>query len=474
MTQQGKNRRDVLKITAAAATAASLGAAQAPSATAGEGKATFPRTTRPISRVAETTGRSGDLPPPAYARNMRLIGHTDQGGRLDGIQIMVYRGYAYIGHAFSKGFSVIDVRDPANPKPVTYVAAPPNTWNIHLQAHDDLLLVIHGKDLFAQTAFANERDYYKPDTEKFRESATKSDGRSFSAGVAVYDISKPDAPRQIGFMPVKGDGLHRLWYVGGRWAYASALLDGFSDYILITIDMADPTKPQMAGRFWLPGMNLAAGETPHWPLAKGRYGLHHGIVHGDTAYCSWRDGCLVVVDVSDRTAPKMITHKVWAPPYGGGTHNALPLPDRNLLVVVDEAVLDNQEDGLKLIWVFDNREVDNPISIATFPTPADANYKAIGGHFGPHNIHENRPGTFVSSDLIFATYQNAGVRVFDIRDQYHPVEVGALVPPPPAKMVDPRPDRPRVMQSVDVFVDKNGVIYSTDLNAGLYTMEFKG
>jgi len=41
-------------------------------------------------------------------------------------------------------------------------------------------------------------------------------------------------------------------------------------------------------------------------------------------------------------------------------------------------------------------------------------------------------------------------------------------------MVDPRPNRPRVMQSVDVFVDKNGIVYSTDLNAGLYTMEFQG
>ena len=29
---------------------------------------------------------------------------------------MVHRGYAYIGHIFSKGFSVVDVRDPANPK----------------------------------------------------------------------------------------------------------------------------------------------------------------------------------------------------------------------------------------------------------------------------------------------------------------------------------------------------------------------
>src|SRR5712691_5959227 len=51
-----------------------------------------------------------DLPKPDYARNMRIIGHSDQGGRPDGVQIMVHRGYAYVGHMFSKGFSVIDVR----------------------------------------------------------------------------------------------------------------------------------------------------------------------------------------------------------------------------------------------------------------------------------------------------------------------------------------------------------------------------
>jgi hypothetical protein len=30
------------------------------------------------------------------------------------------------------------------------------------------------------------------------------------------------------------------------------------------------------------------------------------------------------------------------------------------------------------------------------------------------------------------------------------------------------------MQSVDVFVDNTGLLYSTDLNAGLYIMEFTG
>ena len=149
----------------------------------------------------------------------------------------------------------------------------------------------------------------------------------------------------------------------------------------------------------------------------------------DIAYCAWRDGCLASVDVSDKANPKLIVHRVWSPPFGGGTHNCLPLTDRNLLIVLDEAVLDNMEDGFKPIWVFDNQVKSNPISVATFPLPDDRDYVAVGGHFGPHNIHENRPGSFQSSSLIFATYQNAGVRVYDIADPFRPVEVGACVPP---------------------------------------------
>ena len=417
---------------------------------------------------------SADLPRPDHARNMRLIGHCDQGGRPDGVQVMVHRGYAYVGHMFSKGFSVIDVRDPKSPRAANYVTAPPGTWNIHLQTHDDLLLVINAKDMFAAAEFADERAYYRGQLGTVVGTAqATSTARNWTAGLAVYDISQPAAPRRIGFMPVEGGGIHRIWYVGGRWAYVSALLDGFTDYIFLTVDMADPAQPRVAGRYWIPGMHLAAGETPGWPGHR-RYGLHHAIVHGDTAYAAWRDAGMVVIDVADRTQPKLIVHRNWSPPFGGGTHNCLPLPDRQLLVVLDEAVLDHQEDGLKLIWVFDNRDPANPVSIATFPTPAEADYVAKGGHFGPHNIHENRPGSFVSSELIFATYQNAGVRVFDIRDQYRPNEVGAWVPPVPSRMMDQRPNRARVIQSADVFVDKSGLIYSTDYNAGLFILEFGG
>ncbi|GKV90880.1 MULTISPECIES: LVIVD repeat-containing protein [Pectobacterium] len=414
---------------------------------------------------------STPLPTPDYSRNMRLIGHSDQGGRPDGVQVMVHRGYAYIGHMVSQGVSIVDVRDAKNPKPAGFIAAPPGTWNIHLQTHDDLLLVVNARDLFADASFAEEKVYY---TRSVADTvSTKQQDKSWSAGLRIFDISTPDKPREISFLPLDGIGIHRIWYVGGRWAYVSALLDGYSDYIFLTIDLADPQRPEVAGRYWLPGMHTAGGETASWPEGK-RYALHHAIISGDTAYGSWRDGGLTLLDVSDRTNPQLISHRNWSPPFGGGTHTALPLPDRDLLIVLDEAVLDNQEDGEKLIWVFDIREPSHPVSIATFPQPKEADYVKKGAHFGPHNLHENRPGSFISSSLIFATYQNAGVRAYDISNPYQPKETGALVPAAPDRMVDKRPGRPQIIQSCDVFVDANGIIYSTDYNAGLSIIEYRG
>lgn len=411
-------------------------------------------------------------PAPDYARNMKLIGHSDIGGRGDGLQLMVHRGFAYVGHPWSQGFSIVDVRDPKNPGEVTYLPAPPNTWNIHLQTHDDLLLVINALDLFADVeTFTDEKAYYTKSVGKTV--AGRKRQRSWTAGMTVYDISTPDRPRRIGQLDVEGVGFHRLWYVGGRYAYASALLDGFSDYIFVTIDMADPARPELVGRWWLPGMHTAGGEVSTAPEGR-RHALHHALVHGDTAYACWRDGGLTLLDVTDRAAPKLIKHHNWCPPYGGGTHSPLPLVERGLLVVADEAVLDNEEDGRKHTWVFDIREPTNPISISTFPIPDEADYARKGGHFGPHNLHENRPGSFVSDTLIFATWQNAGIRAFDISDPYSPRETGALVPAAPRRMTDKRPGRPRVIQSADVFVDAQGLVYATDYNAGLEIVEYGG
>jgi len=232
---------------------------------------------------------------------------------------------------------------------------------MHLQTAEDLLLVIEELDL---KALLSQKDYYSQ-SNQVDSSRYGVRGQDYSAGMRVYDIRDPANPRAIGFMEVQGLGLHRIWWVGGRYAYASALLDGFVDHILICIDMADPTRPVECGRWWIPGMHAAAGETPHW---NGRWALHHAIVVDDIAYGSWRDGGLTILDMKDKSAPKLIAHRVWSPPFGGGTHNAVPLHDRDLLIVADEAVLNIDQEQMKRTWVFDIRDKTNPISIATMPT----------------------------------------------------------------------------------------------------------
>ncbi len=155
-----------------------------------------------------------------------------------------------------------------------------------------------------------------------------------------------------------------------------------------------------------------------------------------------------------------------------GTHTALPLPDRDLLVVLDEAVLDNQEDGEKLIWLFDIREPSNPVSISTFPQPMKPTTWRKGA-FRPHNLHENRPGLCqLDADFCHLSERGrAGILTFPIRIDRWKRCAGARRA---GENDGHAAESPQVIQSCDVFVDAQGIIYSTDYNGGLSVIEYLG
>jgi hypothetical protein len=83
--------------------------------------------------------------------------------------------------------------------------------------------------------------------------------------------------------------------------------------------------------------------------------------------------------------------------------------------VADEANAEKCDKGLFYTFIVDVRAPENPVPISTLPTPRERDFCSIGT-FGPHNLHENRPGSLQSEETVFATYNTAGVRVFDIRD----------------------------------------------------------
>lgn len=394
-----------------------------------------------------------------------MISHCDQGGRPDGVQVMVYKDHAYIGHMFSNGITILDIRDPYQPKPVAFVSMPPNTRSHHIQVADDLLLAINGPNIWALAQFQQQSNYFS----NTLTDSLKGDEVSFSAGVRIYDVSVPASPREIAFLDMPGLGVNRIWWTGGRYAYVAAHLTGYRDHIMVVVDLADPIRPIVVAQWEL---LESAGNARQIPAPGQRFAAHHAIVAGDIAYTTWRDGGLTVHDISRPNVPRQLSHLNWSPPFTGGTHTALPLADRGLLVVLDEATTVDCANGVPNIWIMDIRLPEHPVMIATVPKPSEEEFCRKGGKFGPHNLHENRPGSFQSSNLIFATYLNAGLRVYDIADPYRPQEVGYFVPPPPTRMMDARPNAPRVIQSSDLFVEANGLIYMTDQNAGLYVLEY--
>jgi hypothetical protein len=413
---------------------------------------------------------SEPIPPQGIGHRIKHVSYSDQGGRPDAVQVMVNRKHVYVGHMFSNGITVLDANDPRNLKPVTYWSLGQGdfTRTHQIQTANDLLLASNGANIVAMQSYDGQRGYFE---NNLADSITNR--KKFRSGLSIHDISKPGELREIAFLEIPGFGINRTFWTGGRYAYVSAHFDGYTDHILCIVDLNNITKPEIVSRWSLPGMNRAAGEKP--VLGPGRRSaLHHMIVAGDRGYACWRDAGLTVHDVSDARNPKLLSHINWSPPFPGGTHTAVPLPGRNLVVVCDEANAEKCAKGMFHTFVLDIRAPQNPVPIATLPTPRDRDYCAAPGTFGPHNIHENRPGSLQSEQTIFTTYNNAGVRIFDIKDQFAPKEVAYWAPPAPRKMIDPRPKVTLAAKTADLYVMPDGLMYVTDWNAGLNVLQYEG
>src|SRR6478735_8126053 len=100
-----------MKITRRAAAGGMIGLAAAPLASAA---------TAPVAKPA------WNVPPEGVGNRIKHISWSDQGGRLDGVQIMLNRNHIYLGHQFTDGFSVLDATDARNIKPVKYILTAAN------------------------------------------------------------------------------------------------------------------------------------------------------------------------------------------------------------------------------------------------------------------------------------------------------------------------------------------------------------
>ena len=393
-------------------------------------------------------------------KNMRLISHHDLNGYGnigEGVHLHQTgdgRRVLYLAHESApKDITSVDVTDLSNPKPLAQTElAYGHLRSNSLSIVDDTMLVAYQSLQPGQ-----------PGT-----------------GMGVYNISNPEEPRQIGFMDLSGPysrGCHCLWWVEGDYAHLSTGAADFQprnqkdDQFYMIVDVSDPTAPKEAGRWWFPGTREGDAEPmpARHPQFDAGHRLHNGNVYPerpDRAYCAYMDSGVVILDIADKGNPQMVSHINYAPPFPGFTHTVLPLFNRDLMVVTQEAVRLNGEDYPKLIWMMDIRDETNPVIISTFPMPDTEDFFNRPGRFGAHNVYENQPGPtcFYSDTLIYGTFFNAGVRVYDTSNPFQPEEVAYFVP----EMPDGAPSN----GVNDVYVDENGIMYVVDrLKGGLYILE---
>ncbi len=396
----------------------------------------------------------------AEAKNIRLVGHNDLDGR-DSLQVVLKGIYAYIGHHRGEavnsltgrvepnGTTILNVKNPDRPQIVAHIPGFQGAESRAVQVAEN---------------FSDGKDYLLRNQES-----------SQFTGFEVWDVTEKKTPRLISTIgPL--EAAHKSWWdTKSGYAYLSGIMPGWRGQHLIIYDLRNPRLPRFVSSWGLPGQEPGAKE--------GRtVSLHHPVISGNRAYLSYLSGGdMVVLDISNKANPKMVSHLDFSPPFSG-IHTTVPFNDlrvpnftqglgdvRNFLVVSEEAFAFNCRELRRQIYIVDATDETHPLPVAVFKVP-DGDFCERGGRFGPHQFAETRDGEIIRGTLLFIAYFNAGLRVVDISDPYHPQEVGFFIPGSSNSL---KSRGSRIIQTNDVDLDHRGLIYITDREGhGLHILDY--
>jgi hypothetical protein len=394
-----------------------------------------------------------------FAHNIEVLGYHDLAGRPAfklAMQEVAGRWFIYMGHLWHRGWTVLDVTDPTAPEFVDFIPGPENTWTIQIQ-------VAEGKMITA--------------LERIAPGWGGSEEKPYSEGFLIWDVSDPRMPRRLGHYPTRSTGTHRNFYDGGSLVHVAGGAPGFDKKIYQIVDISDPEKPKLVSRFWIPEQEEARAR----PGARiSLHGPPH--VEGKRAYLSYGEAGAIIVDISDLERPQMVSQVFFKGVTNHhGIHTYQPLPKRKLAVVNDETINENGDEDLNIVGIVGLADEAQPRVIALFPQPLPPpesglkNFFEKGGRFGPHNQHHwnHQPCLENRDDIVYLTYFNAGLRIYDIRDERTPKEIAHFIPPDPTKRIGTKPASRLVVQVEDVLVDRRGCIYISEKNQGLYIFRLK-
>lgn len=368
-------------------------------------------------------------------KGLRQAGYYDCAG---GGQVVVEGGIAYIAHMKAPhGTSIVDVRDPKNPKLLGTLDVPGGSHSHKVRVQNGLMVVNHETNRVDATPLPSD----------------------WQGGIGIWDVSTPAKPREITRWKTNaGTGVHRFDF-DGRYVYMSPTVEGYVGNIMMILDLKDPAKPTEVGRWWLPGQHTAGGEKPTWDKTEHR--CHHPLRMGNRLYVSYWLAGFAILDIEDMSKPKFVSGLDWSPPFTCPTHTALPLPyelhGRRYILVADEDVFRGENDPAAFMWMVDVTDERHPVPVSSFQV------EGIEGKPSPTMTACHQPCEKVTGTEIPFAWFAQGLRIIDIANPRAPKEVAWYMP-------DPAPGASRV-SSNDITVDDRGLFYLIDRVGGLSIVE---
>ena len=149
--------------------------------------------------------------------------------------------------------------------------------------------------------------------------------------------------------------------------------------------------------------------------------------------------------------------------------------------MIGETVANECQEFRQTMRMIDVSDELKPTGVSTWTVPeASGNFCSAGGRFGAHSSNENFTPIYYNR-ILFLAHFNAGVRAVDVRDPFHPQEIGYYIP-----AITDKTDKRCVgqgaeeqckiaIQTNNVEVDDRGYIYAVDrANTGLHILTLTG
>jgi hypothetical protein len=419
-----------------------------------------------VVALAAATAPAAAREPQPVTRGTELVGHLappQEGGYGD---VWAFRDTAYLGSLRygdcrpPNGVWAVDLKDPARPRPLASFAK--------FAGSDD-------EDVWVG---AVETRAFTGDLAAVGVQRCSRQDPGF-AGLALYDVTDPARPKELGRLETGSIGVHELGVVqrpDGRVLAVAAVPYSFNfsqgrQGDLRIVDVTDPRQPRELADWDVRRDGPAA---LRGQLAARRDVFAHSawpFDRGNKLFASFWAAGVQFLDIADPASPRLLGQTSYRPEDGyRGAHSGWFNDDETLFVQNDEAI-EPIGSGPQASWtvqrVFDTSSLARPRLLSTFATesavPGRDGRVATDGIYSVHNA-------VIRGDREYASWYSDGVRVVDLSDPSRPRELASFVPPPagPHQTAVTAQGGRRDMPLVWGVYPWKDLVLASDMNSGLW------